>query len=287
MSLLSLPSPPRPPGRAGRLRTLTAAFLLAVAGLLFTAAPAHADTRVQITGSADPVPPGTGYTYTVAVGNLFSIQGGSVTLTGSAAATITNVASSNPDMPCTIDTGTSVSCTRLGRVDSDTVTVTVLPTTVGTVTASASFNDCCNTGTDSVNTTIAVPAAADIAMDLDAQPHLGILVPYLRYTATVTNNGPGAVTSATLTATLPAGKTATDLSSGCTSTPGTVTCTYGAIANGAHATSTFHLPVGILNIGHVTVTATRTASTPADNNAANDSDSATCTVVSIILATCP
>lgn len=35
------------------------------------------------------------------------------------------------------------------------------------------------------------------------------------------------------------------------------------------------------------VTATRTASSPADPNPANDSDSATCTVISIVLTTCP
>ncbi|WP_439676765.1 hypothetical protein [Embleya sp. MST-111070] len=131
------------------------------------------------------------------------------------------------------------------------------------------------------------PANADIAVSLTAQPHLGILVPYLSYTVTAHNNGPGAVTSATLTATLPAGKTATNPSPGCTSAPGSVTCTYGAIANGASAVSTFRLPIGLLTIGQVTVTATRTASAPTDNNAANDHASRTCTVVSIILATCP
>lgn len=138
-----------------------------------------------------------------------------------------------------------------------------------------------------LNVVVTPPAAADIDVDLAAHPHLGILVPYLGYTVTAHNTGPDAVTSATLTATLPAGKTATQLSSGCTSSPGTVTCTYGSIANGASATSTFHLPLNILSFGHVTVTATRTASTPNDNNPANDSDTATCTVLSIILATCP
>ncbi|MET8987385.1 hypothetical protein ABZW49_18215 [Nonomuraea wenchangensis] len=112
-------------------------------------------------------------------------------------------------------------------------------------------------------------------------------MPYLRYTATVTNNGPAATTSVTLTATLPAGKTATGLPTGCSSTPGSVTCTYGAIATGSSASSTFNLPLNILSLGDVTVTATRTASTPADTTPGNDSDSASCTVISIVLATCP
>lgn len=141
-------------------------------------------------------------------------------------------------------------------------------------------------GLDSENTTITAPAA-DLAVSLNAQPHLGILVPYLSYTATTHNNGPTAATTATLTASLPAGKTATNLSSGCTSSPGTVTCTYATLAGGADATATFRLPLNILSLGHVTVTAARTASTPTDPNTANDSDSATCTVISVLLATCP
>ncbi|MFF3937464.1 hypothetical protein [Streptomyces phaeofaciens] len=127
----------------------------------------------------------------------------------------------------------------------------------------------------------------DLGVSLTAQPHLGILVPYLAYTATTSNTGPSAVVSATLTAALPAGKTATNLSSGCTSSPGSVTCTYGAIANGGRAVSTFRLPLSVLTLGQVNVTATRTASAPSDPNAANDSDSATCAGVSIILVTCP
>ena len=67
---------------------------------------------------------------------------------------------------------------------------------------------------------------ADIDVDLTAQPHLGILVPYLTYTLTAHNTGPDTVTSATLTTTLPPGATATNLSPGCTATATTVTCAY-------------------------------------------------------------
>nr|WP_272918136.1 hypothetical protein [Actinomadura rayongensis] len=126
-----------------------------------------------------------------------------------------------------------------------------------------------------------------MAVSLTAQPHLGILVPFLHYTATVTDNGPSPATSATLTATLPAGKTATGLSPGCASSPGTVTCTTGAIAVGSSATATFDLPLSILSLSTISVTATRTASTPDDTTPANDTATATCTVISILLASCP
>lgn len=132
-----------------------------------------------------------------------------------------------------------------------------------------------------------VAAAADIDVDVTAQPHLGILVPYLTYTLTARDLGPGAATSATVTASLPPGASATNLSTGCTTATGTVTCTYGPIANGTAVNKTFRIPLNLLSLGHVTVTGVRTASAPADPNAANDSASATCTVISIVLATCP
>ncbi|MFI6585638.1 beta-propeller fold lactonase family protein [Embleya sp. NPDC050493] len=128
---------------------------------------------------------------------------------------------------------------------------------------------------------------ADIAVAVTAQPHLGILVPYLTYTLTVHDNGPGAVTSATITASLPPGATATNVSAGCTTTTGSVTCTYGAIANGADSAKSFRVPLHLLSLGHVSVLGVRTASTPTDPNPANDTSTATCTVVSILLATCP
>ncbi|MFI6503650.1 hypothetical protein [Nonomuraea typhae] len=127
---------------------------------------------------------------------------------------------------------------------------------------------------------------ADVDVDLVARPRLGLLVPYLSYTMTARNTGPGLLTSATLTAALPPGRTATGLSPGCTSVPGSVTCVYGAIAAGGSADSGFRLPLGLLSLGNVTVTAGRTASAPADPNPANDGASASCTVVTVILATC-
>ncbi|MFD6891014.1 IPT/TIG domain-containing protein [Streptomyces sp. NPDC059957] len=128
---------------------------------------------------------------------------------------------------------------------------------------------------------------ADIDVDLTAQPGFSLLVPYLTYTLTARNTGPGTVTSATLTASLPAGASANTLSPGCTVAGSTVTCAFGSIANGASATKTFRVPLGLLSLGRVSVTATRTASAPTDPGPLNDSATASCTVVSVLLATCP
>lgn len=128
---------------------------------------------------------------------------------------------------------------------------------------------------------------ADIDVDLAAQPNLSLLVPYLSYSLTARNTGPGTVTSATLTATLPPGTSATALSPGCTAIGSTVACAYGTIAGGSASTKTFRVPLGLLSLGRVSVSATRTVSAPTDPNPLNDGATASCTVVSILLVTCP
>ncbi|MEV7831673.1 IPT/TIG domain-containing protein [Streptomyces subrutilus] len=130
-------------------------------------------------------------------------------------------------------------------------------------------------------------APADIDVDLTAQPGLSLLVPYITYTLTARNTGPGTVTSATLTASLPPGTTATGLSPGCTAGAATVTCAHGTLAAGAGSVKTFRVPVGLLTLGRVSVTGTRTASAPTDPNPLNDSATAHCTVISVLLVTCP
>ncbi|MFK8907413.1 hypothetical protein ACJA3G_10265, partial [Streptomyces sp. YS-3] len=130
------------------------------------------------------------------------------------------------------------------------------------------------------------PSSADVGVRVTAKPQLGILVPYLRYTLTANNTGPNAVTSATITVSLPRGTTATGLSAGCTSRAETVTCAYEAIASGAGATKSFDIPLHLLSLGRVSVTGTRTASTPTDPNTVNDSATASCNVLSILLVSC-
>ncbi|MFJ2153978.1 IPT/TIG domain-containing protein [Streptomyces microflavus] len=239
------------------------------------------DVRAATPGGTSAATAADQYTY-IPVPAVTSLSPTSGTTSGGTVVTVTGTGLAGataitfgPGNPATAVTCTATSCTATAPAHT-AGTVDVQVTTPGGTSAVVSAGQYTY-----------VDPKADIDVDVTAQPHLGILVPYLTYTLKARNTGPDAATSATLTATLPAGKTATNLSAGCTSAPGTVTCTYGAIANGASATSTFRLPIGILALGHVTVSATRTASAPTDPNPANDSDSATCTVVSIILATCP
>jgi uncharacterized repeat protein (TIGR01451 family) len=249
-----------------------------------------ADLAVSLTDSADPVSQGGTFTYTATVTNHGpdAATGATATITLSGAAR-TIVSATSSQGPCTV-AAPAVNCTlgALANGTSATVTVIVKSTATGTltaaVTAAATEDDPTPTNNTAAQSTTVT--AADIDVNLGAQPHLGLLVPYLTYTLTAHNTGPGAVISATLTATLPPGKKATNLAAGCVTAPGTVTCTYGAIAGGASAGKTFRIPLRLLSLGKVTVTGARTTSAPADPNPANDHAGATCTVISFILATC-
>jgi len=119
----------------------------------------------------------------------------------------------------------------------------------------------------------AAPSSADVSVDLTAVASL--IWPIVDYRVSVTNNGPQPLTSATVVVAL-------DPRSGTTSSPcpfanATLTCSFGALAPGATATLTNRIYFDVFNTAAtLDATATRTASTPADPNAANDTDTARC-----------
>lgn len=131
-------------------------------------------------------------------------------------------------------------------------------------------------------------STADLGVTLDAVAG-GFLSPTIDYTLTVASNGPAASTGATVEVSLPSAvSSVANLPSGCTyaSATDTVTCTYGSTGVGSPATRTFRASFGALAIGPLPATATRTVSTPADPNAANDTDSVTCTAVTVLMVAC-
>jgi uncharacterized repeat protein (TIGR01451 family) len=105
------------------------------------------------------------------------------------------------------------------------------------------------------------------------------------YTVTATNGGPDAATGVEITDLLPAGVTyVSDVPSQGGYVAGTGLWTVGALANGAAATLDITATVDPGTAGTaVTNTASLTASDQVDTNVANDSDSATVTVVAIDL----
>ena len=156
-----------------------------------------------------------------------------------------------------------------------------------------------STATNSVSTVIPTAAAtqpyevaigsrsADLGVKLTANP-AGLLVHEVTFTATVTNNGPGAATSATVKFSYAKGFVS-PTAPGCTvdSAARTATCQLGAIANGASVSKSLKVTVGLLAIsGSMPVTATRTASAPTDTNAGNDSGTVTCSALTSLLVSC-
>ncbi|MFI9388710.1 hypothetical protein [Kutzneria sp. NPDC052558] len=129
--------------------------------------------------------------------------------------------------------------------------------------------------------------SADLAVKLAASPS-GLLVHEVTFTATVTDNGPGASSSSTLKFSYPNGFVSPS-APGCTvnATARTATCQLGALASGASTSKSLTLTVGLLTIsGKMSVTAARTASTPTDGNAANDSGAVTCSALTTLLVSC-
>jgi hypothetical protein len=141
-----------------RLALLAPAIALASLAL---AAPAHADAIIQIAGPTSPVSVGTSYTYTVTVPpDAFPsgpfIEEVSADLTG-AAATFTAVASDTAYLECDPPSGTHVQCIAPASAvyELTHLTLTVLPTAAGTVTASTTASDGASPiGSDSTTTTI-------------------------------------------------------------------------------------------------------------------------------------
>ncbi|MEU4654947.1 hypothetical protein AB0G32_13535 [Streptomyces sp. NPDC023723] len=142
-----------PCSSARRALVLPGVLLLILVGWLVVAAPARADEYVRVTDVTDPVPADTSYSYTITHAGLYSINDAYVGLTG-ATATITGVTSSRAGMRCTVTSRTSVHCNGGLGVDDGTITVTVLPSAAGVVTASAVVIDCCFIGDDTEDTTI-------------------------------------------------------------------------------------------------------------------------------------
>ena len=138
---------------------------------------------------------------------------------------------------------------------------------------------------DDHNVAVVNPPAADIAVRLTASSTL--LSPTITYKITGTNLGPGQVTSGTITLRVP-DSTVFVSSSTCSYVAATRTasCSVGQLPNGASVVHTVRATQGVLTLGPLSATATRTTSTPADPNPANDRSTASCTVITGLLIHC-
>ncbi|MBM7774407.1 putative repeat protein (TIGR01451 family) [Actinokineospora baliensis] len=132
---------------------------------------------------------------------------------------------------------------------------------------------------------VAGPPSADTGVKLvAAAPLLGARIDY---TVTITNNGPDATTSGSVIVTLP-GATTGVTSTTCNPNPATrtATCPIGALPPGAVATHTVQASFGVLALGPLNATATRTISTPTDPNPGNNASTASCTAITSLAIVC-
>jgi uncharacterized repeat protein (TIGR01451 family) len=109
---------------------------------------------------------------------------------------------------------------------------------------------------------------ADLSIAKSDAPDPVIVGETLTYTLTVANNGPDDATEVTVTDTLPAGVAFVSATAGCVNSAGTVTCTVGALTNGATATMTITVTAPTTP-GTISNTASVTGS-PADPDGANN-----------------
>jgi uncharacterized repeat protein (TIGR01451 family) len=177
-----------------------------------------------------------------------------------------------------------VSC-DLGIVtngSTEIVTIVVTPTATGSLVNNASITGTGNdpvpgNNSDSTTTTVnpSTGPSADISVTKnvdDASPNEGATI---TYTITVTDNGPDDATGVEVTDLLPSGVTYVSDDGGVSYVSGTGVWTVGSLTATSSDTLNIMATVDTATAGTtITNTATRTASSPNDPTATNDSDTA-------------
>jgi uncharacterized repeat protein (TIGR01451 family) len=272
------------------------------------------DLAITVTDFPDPVVPGESILYTQSVVNRGVVPASNVTVTFP---TPPNTTYSYVDFPAgwtcstyplpgtpTPGSAGTITCTKatmaVGETASFPLTVSVLTTaalgsTINyTATVSSTTTDSIPANnTSSASTLVGSATTADISVvktDVVDPVTTGSV---LTYDILVTNNGPAAATSVTLTDPLPANTTyqsVTTTRGTCTwagPAPGTVTCSIGALPVGGTATITLQVNVLAAASGQtLSNTATVSSLTPEPTNAlGNNSDNESTVVISSTAAT--
>ncbi len=247
---------------------------------------ASANLSVTKTDSPDPVNVGQNLTYTIVVANAGPSPATNVTLTDALPAGVTFVSASSTQGTCSGITTVTCSIGTLANGAAATATIVVNPTSPGTLTNTATVSAAegdPNTANNSASAITVVGASADVKLAKTASPASIGVGNNVTYTVLVSNAGPSNATNVMVTDVLPAQTMFVSASStqGSCSGTSTVTCSLGALANGASATVT--IVATATSSGTVSNTATVTA-TEGDPNTSNNSSTATSTFAA---ALCP
>jgi uncharacterized repeat protein (TIGR01451 family) len=247
----------------------------------------QSDLTVTNAGSPNPVTAGNNITYTQSVINLGPATANAPVFTETLPANTTAVSLAGPagwtcvlaTLTCidttTMSGGTTANFTFVVKVNTN---VTSGTTITQTDSVSSTTSDP-NGGNNSATVNIQVAGSADLAVTNTPAPVPVLANNNITYTQIVTNNGPSAAASVTLTDALPANTTAVSLTGpgGWTCTLATLICTDLSLAPGVPATITFIVKVnagtaaGTAINETVNVTAT-TADPILTNNSATASD---------------
>ncbi|MCW2924130.1 MAG: hypothetical protein JWM98_1534 [Thermoleophilia bacterium] len=196
------------------------------------------DLSVSLAGAPNTALLGGTITYTVSIANNGPSAATGVNVSDTLPAGVTfSAAASSPT--CSETTGV-VTCPFGSVANGGTGTATIVVTTTqtgpvaNTVTIGGAQADPVPGNNSSTKTTTVAPSA-DLSVALSDTPDPALLDGTIVYTVAVTNHGPSDAVGVSVTDVLPAGTTfsATGTDPACTEASGTVTCDFGAVANGA------------------------------------------------------
>ena len=189
--------------------------------------------------SPDPVLLGKELTYTLTVSNSGPSDAPDVVATDTLPGDVTFVSSSSSIGTCS---GTDTVVCTIGTLvagNTATVTIVVIPSSVGDLVNVASVKggvDDPNPDDNTISQTTASDPAVDVALEKSDVADTVLVNAELTYTLTVINNGPSDASRVTLTDTLPENATFVSASEGCSESGGTVLCTIGTLTNGESVT---------------------------------------------------
>ena len=259
-----------------------------------TTVTAVADLEVTKSDDPDPIALGSGnVTYTLTVTNNGPSPATGVVATDTLPASFTFVSATPSQGSCSESDG-AITCTLGGLASgaSATITVVVTPTEAGTfenVVVVGGDQDDSNpdNNTDTEPTTV-TPVADVGIVKTDTPDPITLGTGNIAYTLLVTNHGPSPATNVVVTDVLPSTVTfvsAVPSQGTCLEAPpGLITCSLGNLAVGGIATITVIVTPTVA--GTLTNTAGVDADEP-DNNPANDSDTETTEVISVLPAVIP
>ncbi len=192
----------------------------------------EANLALSLTDAPDPVAVGQNLVYTATVHNGGPRAATAVTLTVTLPASVTYVGANGW---CSL-AGVTLTCSlgSLPNGGSTSVQITVIPTSEGQITATASVTSSLpdyTLGNNTAQATTTVTAGLpDLSAALAGVPNPALVGGELTYTVSASNAGAVTAPNATAALTLPSAVTFVSASAGCFHSSGTVTCALGDLA---------------------------------------------------------